>query len=359
MPGEFFEEGMAEAGLPLTERLAAGERLGEWLAELDQLGPPPTPLQLPSEADALTLLRRVETPPDDSEEIVATLPSRERDADRWHLLERAFHRLTVGLGEDSDFRPSGDGKGPWGIWPALPVDLGGSLFYAHLFLAALPVARAWHEAVGIDPDDSWATLSNYGRSVELHRRKHGVVGLDFPPWLVLHVRGGLFHLGRLQFRRGTTWWTADETAAARAPFQPGDRVLDLHVPATGPLTPASIDDSFNRARRFFARCFPRDDSSYGVCGSWLLDPQLAGYLPGEANIVRFQRRFQLLPEWEMDADAAVIEFVFQRAIPSSLDDLPQDTALQRAVVRHLRDGGHWVTRRGWCPLGTDAATGGA
>jgi hypothetical protein len=50
-----------------------------------------------------------------------------------------------------------------------------------------------------------------------------------------------------------------------------------------------------------------------------------------------------------DGDRAVFEFVFRRVRPS-LDELPQRTTLERAVVTHLRSGRHWQSRLGWIAL---------
>ena len=33
--------------------------------------------------------------------------------------------------------------------------------------------------------------------------------------------------------------------------------------------------------------------------------------------------------------------------PALLAELPQRTSLERAVVGHLRDGGHWYNQTGW------------
>ena len=339
---------MGRATIP--DRLAAAEELGGWLDELAELGPSPHPVRLPSPEAAGALLSRMAVPEVDAAEISAALPTPDADPDVWWLLECCFHRLTHGIGEDEDFRPSSDGRGPWGAWPALPDTLGaaGRLFYPHLFLAAVPVIRDWHDSHGIDPAVSWATLQNYGRSIALHRALHGTSGLDFPSWLILHFRGGLFHIGRLQFRRGTTFWSAEDVVASDAPFCAGDRVLDLHISPTGPLTPSSVDESFAAAHAFFARHFPSYDSPWAVCSSWLLDPQLADYLPPDSNIVRFQRRFHLVHRHTAD-DASILRFVFGRD-DTDLDDLPQRTTLERAIVTHLRTGGTWNNHRGWCQL---------
>src|SRR5262249_13055026 len=102
-----------------------------------------------------------------------------------------------------------------------------------------------------------------------------------------------------------------------------------------------------------ARCFPRTRYRYVHCHSWLLDPQLAEYLPADSNIVAFQRRFRRLPArlGVADDDLAVLAFVFERdrtpLQPGELDALPQRTALQRAIVTHLKVGRHWHFRPGW------------
>ena len=61
------------------------------------------------------------------------------------------------------------------------------------------------------------------------------------------------------------------------------------------MTAEACDASFAWAPRFFARHFPEDDYRVATCGSWLLDEQLAEYLPETSNIVQFQRRFRLVP----------------------------------------------------------------
>jgi GNAT-like C-terminal domain/N-acyltransferase N-terminal domain len=301
-------------------------------------------------------------PADEIPAVVAALPSPEADPDRWLTLARAYHRLTVGLGatpdrdDDGDADadadevvagPAPDGRGPWGAWPALPPSWGPGWewFHVHLFLAAVPLVVYRHAARGIDPAITWATLANIGRNVAIHRAKHGQPGLDAPYWLVLQVRDALFQVGRLQYRRARATWTT-----AGAPFAVGAPVLDLHIPPTGPLPPGDIDRSFAAARRFFADHFPADDSAVGVCTSWLLDPQLLADLPAHSNIVRFQRRFRLDEDWSLTDDSSIVEFVFRRPGSTPVDELPRGTTLERAVVDHLRSGGHWTMRRGWCDI---------
>ena len=119
--------------------------------------------------------------------------------------------------------------------------------------------------------------------------------------------------------------------------------------AAGPLLPAACTDSLRRARVLFSQALPLGPCRIATCGSWLLDEQLAEYLPATSNIVAFQRRFRLLPG-AGDGDAAVFKHVFLREQPPSLEELPQRTTLERAIVQHLRAGRHWRTRVGWLEL---------
>jgi len=167
----------------------------------------------------------------------------------------------------------------------------------------------------------------------------------------------LYALGRLQFnpfalRTGPAgplfWYEGAALEAMSAAFQTGAPVLGVHVPAGSPLDPAACDASFQAAASFFPRFFPEQASRIAVCTSWLLDEQLADYLPAESNIVRFQRRFELVPG-ARDSNDSVFLWVFDR-VPSSVDELQPHTELERVIVQHVRDGHHWRMRTGWLEI---------
>lgn len=339
----------ATAGaVPAGLRRAPG--LADWLDELAALGPPPAPVSLPEGDELAALLARLDVPAAEIPAAVAARPSPAADPDRWWALERSLHRLTRDLGSDDPAAawPAADGRGAWGFWPMPPPDLGPgwAWFFLHLYAAAAPAVADLHRRWGLPDEVTWATLANVGRNVGLHRRIYGGPGVQAPWWLVLHYRGMLVHIGRLQYLRARAGFSA-----AGAPFAAGDPVLDLHIPPTGPLVPDAVDASLAEARATFGRVFPADDSPWGVCSSWLLDPTLAEVLPGDSNIVRFQRRFHLDPDWARPGDESIVEFVFRR-VHTPVDELPPaTTTLERAIVDRLAAGGHWETRRGWCEAG--------
>jgi len=220
-------------------------------------------------------------------------------------------------------------------WPNLPPAFGttGRFFYVYLFLAALGDVRDWHERRGIPDDVSWTTLADLGRNLTRDRCLLGDGGLRTSAWLTLHFRGVIYALGRLQFNLSR--------------FQ-GSPALGIHIPETGPLSPEACDASLSWAREFFPAHFPETPWRVGVCYSWLLDDQLAEYLDEGSNIVRFQRRFQIVGDGS-DGDADILRFVFKRIAPD-IDELPQRTTLERAIVAHLRAGRHWRNRTGWLRL---------
>jgi hypothetical protein len=328
----------------VRERLGLGEEHESWLRHLEELGSPPEPVSLPT-GDALDqLLRRAAILPEDAPQVAATAPTPERHPELWWLLERAHHQLVLAIG-DSEARFAS---------PMLPPELGaeGLCFWIHVLLSAIGDIDAFHREHGIPEEVASASLEDLGRNVAIHRRIHGATGLDVPHWESLPYRGILYALGRLQFnayRLGAPLFR-EEDPGLREPvgFRVGDPVLGAHIPETGPMTPEGCRKSLSWAHRFFDRHFPEPDRRLIVCTSWLLDEQLAELLPESSNIVQFQRLFHLVPG-QRNGDDDIFMYVFQRINPD-LSDLPQRTTLQRAVVRHLREGGHFRLGTGWIRL---------
>jgi hypothetical protein len=220
-------------------------------------------------------------------------------------------------------------------------------------MATVGDIRAWHARKGIPDDVSWNTLADLGRHARLYRRRTGETGLDTQWWITLHFQGSIYSLGRLQFQMyrlktgpaGPLFWYDDSRDEA---FRHGARAIGLHIPESGPLTPAACDESFARAEAFFECFFPDYPNAVVTCTSWLLDEQLAEYLPADSNIMQFQRRFELVPG-SLEADASAFHFIFGRA-PESIDELTPRTTLERAIVQHVRAGRHWRLRTGWLRL---------
>jgi hypothetical protein len=244
-----------------------------------------------------------------------------------------------------------------GPWPVLPAGLGAvaDFFYLHVFAAATPDIRAEHRRIGLPDDVSWATLADLGRHVVVDTDVYGHDCLASPGWLQRNWRGILFEVGRLQYEwchhqaggldNGAFSGRADQSTLWHRNGI-GEPAVDLHIPAAGPLTPAAVDDSLAGAVDLLPRLQPPRAVEAAVCTSWLLDPQLAEYLPEDSNIMRFQRRFTVV-DGTTDGTDEMMRFVFRTLAPTPLESLPQRSTLERAFVGHLRAGRRWHQRSGW------------
>ncbi|MFL6115971.1 MAG: acyltransferase domain-containing protein [Catenulispora sp.] len=321
----------------VKDRLGLAEPYDEWLRLL--AAAPAVEVAPLTDVDAARLLPRLGIAPEDAAALLELQPGGGTDPAWTWLLERTAGALLSGLGSPEPSPPA----------PELPAALGarGRLFAAWAYLSVLPSVLRRHEERGVPEAVSWATFADLGLHLAIHRRMHGTAGLDAPWWLQPHFRGALFRLGRLQFARHRAPFGP---ATAVPGLRPRELALDVHIPEDGPLDAAACDASFAAAARFFPERFPEDRSRVVTCTSWLLDEQLAAHLPAESNILRFQRRFTLLPGAVGDGDRDVVFFVFRRE-GATPEELPRRTRLERAVADHLASGGHWQVRRGWRELG--------
>lgn len=319
-----------------------GEALVPWVEALDALRP--APLLWPDAQRAAARLARYGLSALDRQEVQAAWPELAAGPFAW-LLARLLRSLDDTMGDE---------RRSWVGLPALPRGMGraGRLLPIALFILAEEAVLAHHRRRGVPPVVSQVTLSDLGRHVALHRQAEGTTGVDVPGWLGLHLRGLLYECGRLQYELAR--WPAHGTdglpsaGRGREGPLPGEAVLSVHIPAAGPLWPEAVEASLQQAADFFARVFPSPPRRLAVCGSWLLDEQLASYLPEDAHILRFQRRFHLLAESTL-GDEDVKRFVFRRpgADPS---ELVARSRLERAVLAHWRSGGHFRSRVGWLVL---------
>jgi hypothetical protein len=284
------------------------------------------PFALPGSDELARICRNLDVPPPAAAEVVAAAPSPDRDPEAWWLLERCYAQFRLGN------RP------PWPA-PWVTDEPLTRYFHLYVFLAAVDDVLSKHAARNIDPEITWRTLRDTGLQVAHHQARHGVYGFDGAFWIFNHFQGNLFQLGRLQYELGNAAYNSDR-------FAIGDPILEMHIPAIGPLTPLSCDASQDEARAFFAEHFAETPYTFGTCESWLLDEQLTEILSDSSNIVRFQHRFTHDPEWSSPGDDDIIRFTFGW-LPKDLSELPQETTLQRGIVKKIREGRHWRIRRGW------------
>ena len=298
---------------------------------------------LPGADELAEVLVDLAVPHEDINEVVRMGRRITDDPELRRALEAAVAEIVSGIGE-----VEAPLELPELDWASGPLQ---RCFPAYVYVAVLPYTRAYHRSRGIPDDVSRRSLADLGRNMAVHRRRHGLAGVQAPRWLAHHFRGELYQLGRLQFERARLGQrTGEALAAAGLDAGPGTPCLNLHIPDfLGPLSPEACDRSFALAAEFFARHFPEAKYRTGLCHSWLLDPQLTEHLPADSNIVGFQERFRVIRVDAEPSDREPVQFVFgDPELP--IEGLPRRTTVERVVGDHLRAGGHWYIGHGWMPL---------
>jgi hypothetical protein len=252
-------------------------------------------------------------------------------------------------------RQRGSIDAPIPIWPDLD-DAGpsGRLFYVYLFALAYEGSRDFFVTEGTPENVIDRTFDVLARHCATHRRKWGTLGVDAGWWMLPVLRGELVQIGSLKFHLVTLgvgslspipWYDEHVAATLGVGFRRGDASLGLHIPQGTDLSPGRLDETIDEARRILAQLWPASQRRLATCATWMLDGRLRTFLDPSSNIVQFQQRFNVLSEF-VDDDADVLNFVF-RSPGTVLEDLPQLTTLERAVVDVLSHGGHWHTCSGW------------
>ena len=245
-------------------------------------------------------------------------------------VEQFAERLRGGMGTF----PGDDDTDPWSGYQSTDDPLGAGVVPLLALVATADDLAAFHRRREIPPAISAQTLTELGQQAWVHRRTFGEFGLHTYGWMTVSWSGSLYWLGRLQFNLMRL---------------DGEWVCSTHIPQTGALDPASVDDSFSRAAEFFPHYFGDWAVRDFWCESWLLDPELAAALPAESNIGRFQRRWQISGA-PKPGDEDALFFTFARRGAVDLDALPRATTLQRVIIDRLRAGGHWQVRQGRIPM---------
>ncbi|GAB3440343.1 hypothetical protein GCM10027570_05700 [Streptomonospora sediminis] len=334
-----------------VRRLGLGAEAGAWFAEAAGVALPAGGMELPPVSGARRAMAPLGLAVEDEDALVALWPDGSWPAELVWLVERMYARLAADL--------AGGLRG-WRDWPVLVHEEDPRVRCSVLvaLAAAVPLVCAEHARWGVPGAVTAATLADVGRHVAQTRAMFGRLGLETATWAALHFRAGLYELGRLQYEPdrvgaggAVSWYGREEAAALGPELAWGAPVLRLHIPAAGPLDAAAVSASLARARGFFGGCFGVD-YPVAACSSWLLDPQLAEYLPESSNILGFQRRFELVGEeggGGVLGDADVFRFVC--GLPAvDTGRAPRGTRLERAVVDHVRAGRHWRVRTGWLRL---------
>ena len=116
-----------------------------------------------------------------------------------------------------------------------------------------------------------------------------------------------------------------------------DPVICVHIPMGGNLSHDLVESSYMQARQIFSACYPDLDYKGFYTHTWLLSPQLRSHMKATSNILAFQNDYLLFPC--KSKGQFVFSFVFGGR-PENLQELPEDSSLQRSLKKLYLEGGY-------------------
>lgn len=203
---------------------------------------------------------------------------------------------------------------------ALTPDKNGFKMLSYMLFAASYSFEKYKEK-GISQQIFTDTMKCFTRFIEEHKESYGIYGFNRDFWTGRQLSLQLFRLGELEF----------ETV-----IENQKKMVSVHIPSDAILTKEHCKSSLEMAEVFFENY----DSTYVnvpyVCHSWLLSPALRELLPESSNIMKFQNLFDIT---EIDKSSTnFLRWIFKK-IDLPIENLPEDTTLQRNVKKYLMAGG--------------------
>ena len=202
-----------------------------------------------------------------------------------------------------------------------------------LFICLSKHLRALYRERGIDQELFYTSMLDLRYKLDECKLVYGIVGSFVAEWFKGFFDLTRFGIGRLQFEVIPFGASYEKDGNRLTPESPA---LNVHIPRSGePLTPAACDDSFRRAKAFFA-------AEVGApcpftCRSWLLNPDHENFLPKHTNTYQFFKRFDIYKSIVKKERGDLWRLFDTKEL--NCDKLPADSSLRRAYIEHLKKGG--------------------
>jgi len=204
-----------------------------------------------------------------------------------------------------------------------------------LYLIALtPHLKKLYEQNDISLDIYDSSVCDLKWKAKECKAVYGVWGTFVGWWTIGFFKLRRFGIGRLQFNLKKFSKAMNSGVLS---FNEGDIYIDVHIPSSGALNYDECQESYKLAAEFFKDYFKGKPIVFG-CHSWLLSPDNYQILPADSNVLKFMKDYTILEE-EKDPTNNNLWRIFNRFdLPQNLQDLPQNSSLQRAFVKWLSSG---------------------
>ena len=164
------------------------------------------------------------------------------------------------------------------------------------------------------------TIKFCTRFVKEHYDVYGVYSFTWAWWFPRQLSMREFRIGSFEYEM-----ISDK----------GNRLINIHIPADADMSIKCMKKSYEDAREFFETYIPEYAKADMVCCSWLLSPVLEKMLPSDSNIRNFRKSFDIVEVYNNSNEG--IRWIYGREdLP--IEELPEDTSLQKKMKKHLLDG---------------------
>ncbi len=164
----------------------------------------------------------------------------------------------------------------------------------------------------------------------------GSWGNFVPQWEKLFLDLKCFELGRLQYN--VSQHQGEMVKINDFVIEEGTKVIGCHIPSKGPLLQDDVVDSLKRAYEFFSD-IRKDGILIVECFSWFFCPNYVEIFKENAkNIYSFTKNFYVYYPYSSEIFHDIWRVFGVEPDDYNVDDLKEDTRLQRAFKKHIKEG---------------------
>lgn len=178
-----------------------------------------------------------------------------------------------------------------------------------------------YEELGISKKIFIATMKFFPRFLQDHKDRHGSYCFVWAWWAVRQISMVEYRIGELEYEMK---------------IENNRHLIDIHIPADADMAIDKLRNSYMEALDFFGKYYSDFKGVDMVCSSWLLAPSLKYVLLENSKIMQFQKSFVIE---HVEADSlGFMDWIYGRKdIP--IEELPEETSLQRSLKPHLQNNG--------------------
>ncbi len=202
--------------------------------------------------------------------------------------------------------------------------------YIYLLLAEKTYEE--YKARGISDEIYFASMKSLDIVCKVEKQRCGVYGIGqviYRGWVRKNLDCIIYRIGLLEFELKECPVEIPEHS-----ISVGDTVISVHIPRFSGLSEEESEASYEEARKFFKKYYGMEKCVF-ICESWLLHPWMQDFLGDDSKIIRFQKKYDLLKVETNYASAR--SWIFPNCGDKELDELPQNTTIQRKAVEYMKN----------------------